>query len=109
MEQAAEWVELLLEEAGGAASALRSFVRAFPPAVRWGDPWPTGTVEGEEPPAFAPAAASYAAALRDVAAGRRRVRIEGRWADGGQGAILAGAPTTLARERTAWSILARIP
>lgn len=106
MEQAAEWVEAVLEEAGRAALAVRSFVRAFPPAARWGEPWPTGTAEGEDLPAFAPAAYSYATALREVAAGRRRVRIEGRWSDGEQGTIVAGTRTTLADEQPAWSILA---
>jgi hypothetical protein len=105
MDQAAEWVESLLEGAGGAAPALRAFVRAFPPAARWGEPWPTGAAEDEAPPAFAPAARSYAAALGEVAAGRRRVRIEGRWIDGEKGTVLAGARTTLADEHPAWSIL----
>lgn len=106
MEQAAEWVELLLEEAGGAAAALQAFVRSFPPAVRWGDPWPAGTAEEAAPPAFAPAASSYAAALRDVAAGRRRVRIDGRWAGGEPGTVLAGTRAPLAGEPAAWTILA---
>jgi hypothetical protein len=106
MEQAAEWVEQLLEDAGGgAAAALRAFVRAFPPAARWGEPWPPGTAE-EGLPAFAPAATGYAAALREVAAGRRRVRIQGRWVAGGSGTLHAGVRERLADERLTWSILA---
>jgi hypothetical protein len=105
MEQAAEWVEQLLEEAGGRAAAVRAFVRAFPPAARWGEPWPAGTAE-EGLPVFAPTAPSYAAALREVAAGRRRVRIQGRWAGGGSGAVHAGARKALADEQPTWSVLA---
>lgn len=61
-----------------------SFVRAFPAAARWGEPWPASVTEGDVS-TFAPTLASYAAALREVAAGRRRVRIEGRWAAGRTG------------------------
>jgi hypothetical protein len=108
MERAAEWVEQLLEEAGRSSGALRSFVRAFPPTPRWGEPWPAGTVE-DEPPAFAPTAASYAAAFREVAAGRRRVRIEGRWVDGQKGAVVASVRAMPGAEQAAWSILAISP
>jgi hypothetical protein len=105
MEQAAEWVEQLLEEAGGRAAAVRAFVRAFPPAARWGEPWPAGTAE-EGLPVFAPTAPSYAAALREVAAGRRRVRVQGRWAGGESGALHAGAARSLTDEESVWSVLA---
>jgi hypothetical protein len=105
MEHAAEWVERLLEEAGGrAAAAVRAFVRAFPPAALWGDPWPAGAAEAGLP-AFAPSAPSYAAALREVAGGRRRVRVQGRWSGGERGAVHAGAARSLAEE-AAWSVLA---
>ena len=106
MEQTAEWVEQLLEEADGrAAAAVRAFVRAFPPAARWGEPWPPETAE-EGLPAFAPRAPSYAAALREVAAGRRRVRVQGRWTGGERGAVHAGAARPLADEEPAWVVLA---
>jgi len=108
MGQAAEWIETLLEEAGRSGGALRGFVRAFPPTPRWGEPWPAGLLEGARP-AFAPTALSYAAALREVAAGRRRVRIEGRWADGVNGTILAGASSARPDGQLAWSILAIEP
>jgi hypothetical protein len=89
-------MEQLLEEA---------VVRAFPPAARWGEPWPPETAE-EGLPAFAPRAPSYAAALRNVAAGRRRVRVQGSWLGGGPGAVQAGAARALADEEPAWVVLA---
>ena len=105
MEPAAEWVEHLLEEVGyGTATAIRSFVRAFPPAAWWGEPWPPG-VAMEDIAAFAPSASSYAAALQEVATGRRRIRIQGRWAGGETGTLHAGARKPLSDEQSEWSIL----
>ena len=55
-----------------------------------------------------PSAPSYAAALRQVA-GRRRVRVQGRWGGGERGAVHAGAARTLADEDPVWSVLATDP
>lgn len=72
-----------------------------------GEPWPAGTTE-DVLPTFAAAASSYATALREVAAGRRRVRIEGRWA-GGRGTLHAGAHKALTDEEPTWSVLTTSP
>jgi hypothetical protein len=76
--------------------------------VRWGEPWLPGTAEAGLP-AFAPSAPSYAAALREVAAGRRRVRVQGHWSGGERGALHAGAVRTLADDGPTWSVLATDP
>jgi hypothetical protein len=64
-EQVAGWLEELGEAGGKTGEAVRRFVAAFPPNDDWAD-------------GFRPLAASYAAALREVAAGRRRARVDGR-------------------------------
>ena len=104
MEAAAEWVEGLLEEVGQRAPTLRAFVRAFPPQPRWGEPWLTGRSGGPEPPPFAPDAASYAAALREAVAGRRRLRLDGWWVDGRPGAVVAVARSALGQDAPDWEI-----
>jgi hypothetical protein len=105
MEVAAEWVEGLVEEVGKRAPTLRAFVRAFPPQSRWGDPWLAGRrSDGLEPPPFAPVAASYAAALREVVAGRRRLRLDGWWPDGRPGAVVAVARAALGQDAPDWEI-----
>ena len=97
MEAAAGWLEELGEAGGKSGVAVREFAALFPPTTTWGEPWPAG-VDAELPP-FRPSAASYAAALRDVMAGRRRVRVDGRWED---------RPGTLSLGVVAgaWSVLA---
>jgi hypothetical protein len=104
MEGAADWVEGLLEEVGKQGPALRAFVGAFPPQPRWGDPWTAGRPDGPEPPPFAPSATSYAAALREVVAGRRRLRVEGRWVDGEAGAVIVVARSALGQDAPSWEI-----
>lgn len=64
-EQVAGWLEELGETGGKSGEAVRRFVAAFPPGQSWAD-------------GFRPLALSYAAALREVVAGRRRVRVDGR-------------------------------
>src|SRR5262249_26478788 len=88
-EAVAAELEELGESGGKAAAGVRAFVAVFPPAAVGGEPWGDGAVE-EELPAFRPRAASYAAALREVLAGRRRARIAGRWANGGEGTLTVG-------------------
>ena len=64
-EQVAGRLEELGEAGGKSGEAVRRFVAAFPPGQGWAD-------------GFRPLAASYAAALREVMAGRRRVSVDGR-------------------------------
>lgn len=78
MEAAAAWLEELGESGGKSGAAVRAFAAAFPPLPRWGELWPAG-VDAESLPPFRPSATSYAAALREVMAGRRRLRIAGSW------------------------------
>jgi hypothetical protein len=67
MESIADSLEELLDAGGAPARAVRPFLAACPPTSRW---------EGAE--GFEPSPSSYAQALRDVLAGRRRARIVGR-------------------------------
>jgi hypothetical protein len=80
MEAAAGWLEELGEAGGKGGAVVRAFAAVFPPVTRWGEPWPSGA-DAEALPPFRPSVASYAAALREVMAGRRRVRVAGRWDD----------------------------
>ena len=66
METIADSLEELLEAGGAPARAVKPFLTACPPTTRW-----------DHPDGFAPRPAGYAQAIRDVLAGRRRVRILG--------------------------------
>jgi predicted RNase H-like nuclease len=67
METIADSLDELFEAGGQPARALRPFVAVCPPASRW-----------EQPDGFEPSPSSYAQALREVLAGRRRITIAGR-------------------------------
>ena len=66
METIADSLEELLEAGGAPARNVKPFLAACPPTSRW-----------EHPDGFEPRPGSYAQALRDVLAGRRRIRILG--------------------------------
>jgi len=102
MEEVVEWLAELGEAGGRGGEAVRRFAALFPPSTRWGEPWPPGLGADDLPP-FRPDARSYAAALREVLAGRRRVRLAGRWDDGAAATLtlsLAGVG-----DGAAWTIL----
>lgn len=104
MSQAADWIDELIGSSGKAAAAIREFAAAFPPESRWGDPW-TACLDAEDPPPpFAPRADSYATALREVMAGRRRVRIDGRWSVDRPGSIVAAARSGPSSDRPHWTL-----
>jgi predicted RNase H-like nuclease len=73
METIADSLEELFEAGGQPAKVLRPFVEVCPPTSRW-----------EQPDGFEPSPSGYAQALREVLAGRRRIRIAGS-----DGAVLA--------------------
>lgn len=88
MEAAAGWIEEMGDAGGKGAAAVRAFAALLPPVGIWGEPWPVELDAGALPP-FRPGAASYGAALREIAAGRRRLRIDGRWG-AGAGTLVLG-------------------
>lgn len=97
-EEIGEWIEEVLRDAGRGGDLLRAYVARFPPTSAW--EISTSDESSELAARFAPSAPSYAAAVRQIAAGRRRVEIRGRWTS-----VAAGALVIAARIRVGGSAL----